>query len=80
MRPKTYDAYKKYVDDHGIPFALKKEKVGQVISKVYGKILIKVCVINGVNKFLSRLQTHLRIRKRADQSCSICACSFHVIN
>ena len=42
-----YDAYNKYVTTNGLPVTLKKEKLGQVISKVYGKILIKVRVING---------------------------------
>ena len=43
-----YNAYKKFITDNGLPFTLKKEKLGQVISKVHGKILIKVCVIDGV--------------------------------
>ena len=38
-----------FVKDNGVPYVLKKEKLGQVISKVFGKILIKVRIINRVH-------------------------------
>ena len=46
----VYNTYKKYMVTNGLWVTLKKEKLGQVISKVYRKILIKVRVINRVKR------------------------------